>query len=92
MNTYWKDYQGDDESLWAHEWNKHGTCISSFEPKCYSNHDLQQGVVDYFVKTTEVFSELRSFIVRIPVSYQILQALLMQHFILVFVRCRHSPE
>jgi ribonuclease T2 len=28
MNKYWKDYQGDDESFWEHEWGKHG--ISSY--------------------------------------------------------------
>lgn len=26
MQTYWKDYQGNDESFWEHEWAKHGTC------------------------------------------------------------------
>jgi ribonuclease T2 len=32
MSTYWKDYQGDDETFWEHEWAKHGTCISTLEP------------------------------------------------------------
>jgi ribonuclease T2 len=27
MQTYWKDYQGDDESFWEHEWNKHGSFV-----------------------------------------------------------------
>lgn len=24
MKTYWLDYHGDDESLWEHEFGKHG--------------------------------------------------------------------
>ena len=24
MKTYWLDYKGDDESLWEHEFGKHG--------------------------------------------------------------------
>ena len=24
MKKYWKDYAGNDESFWEHEWNKHG--------------------------------------------------------------------
>ena len=27
MDTYWKDIKGDDNDLWSHEWNKHGTCL-----------------------------------------------------------------
>jgi hypothetical protein len=27
MQTYWKDNGGEDNSFWAHEWNKHGTCM-----------------------------------------------------------------
>lgn len=64
MKIYWKDYKGDDEDFWEHEWDKHGTCISTLEPKCYSNYASQQDVVDYFAKTVELFQDLNSYSVR----------------------------
>lgn len=35
MNKYWLSVDGSNANLWAHEWNKHGTCISTIEPPCY---------------------------------------------------------
>ncbi|KAL2842361.1 ribonuclease T2-like protein [Aspergillus pseudoustus] len=61
MSTYWKDYKGDDPNLWEHEWNKHGTCVSTLETHCYSDYYPQQEVVDYFDKTVELFHELPTF-------------------------------
>lgn len=62
MSIYWKDFRGDDADLWQHEWNKHGTCISTLEAKCYSEfYYPQQEVVDYFDKTVEMFQKLPSF-------------------------------
>ncbi len=61
MNTYWKDYQGNDESFWEHEWDKHGTCISTLEPECYTNYAQQQEVVDYFQKTVDLFKGLDTY-------------------------------
>ncbi|KAF7596425.1 ribonuclease T2-like [Aspergillus hancockii] len=58
MRTFWKDYKGDDPTLWEHEWNKHGTCISTIEPHCYEDYYPQQDVVDYFDKTVELFHQL----------------------------------
>ncbi|CAG7937060.1 unnamed protein product [Penicillium nalgiovense] len=61
MSEYWKDFRGDDNHLWEHEWNKHGTCVSTLEPDCYEDYLPQQEVVDYFDKTVEVYKDLSSY-------------------------------
>lgn len=61
MNVYWKDYRGDDESLWKHEWDKHGTCISTLEPSCYSGYTRYEEMVDYFEKAVELFRGLNTY-------------------------------
>ncbi|ORY89106.1 ribonuclease T2-like protein [Leucosporidium creatinivorum] len=61
MNVYWKDYNGDDESFHEHEWSKHGTCISTLDPDCYSNYQPQEEVVDFFEKTVELFKQLPTY-------------------------------
>lgn len=61
MNTYWKDVSGNDESFWEHEWGKHGTCISTLEPSCYTDYVAQQEVVDFFQKTVDLFKTLPSY-------------------------------
>ncbi|CAR28528.1 hypothetical protein ZYGR_0S01610 [Zygosaccharomyces rouxii] len=42
MQRYWKGLRGHDESLWIHEYNKHGTCVKTIRPNCYSRWDNQQ--------------------------------------------------
>jgi ribonuclease T2 len=61
MQTYWKDYQGDDETFWEHEWGKHGTCISTLNLSCYINYQPTQEVVDYFTTTVNLFKTLPSY-------------------------------
>ncbi|KAJ5155608.1 hypothetical protein N7492_008411 [Penicillium capsulatum] len=61
LSEYWKDFRGDDSNLWQHEWNKHGTCVSTLETHCYEDYIPQQEVVDYFDKTAEVFKTLPSY-------------------------------
>ena len=61
MNTYWKDSGGNDESFWEHEWGKHGTCISTLEPSCYTDYTPQEEVVDFFSKTVSLFKTLPSY-------------------------------
>ena len=38
MTENWPDYQGDDDDFWNHEYNKHGTCVSTLEPACYTSY------------------------------------------------------
>ena len=66
MSTYWKDMNGVDETFWEHEWNKHGTCISTLEPRCYTGYTPQKDVVDYFQKTIDLFKTLDSYAVSLP--------------------------
>ncbi|KAF2470361.1 ribonuclease T2 [Lindgomyces ingoldianus] len=61
MQTYWKDYQGNDQTFWQHEWTKHGTCISTLNPECYSDHKATEEVVDFFQKTVDLFKTLPSY-------------------------------
>ncbi|KAL4977026.1 ribonuclease T2-like protein [Aspergillus desertorum] len=61
MNKYWKDYSGDDESFWEHEWNKHGTCINTIEPTCYTDYTPQEEVVDYLQKAVDLFKTLDTY-------------------------------
>ncbi|PKS05386.1 hypothetical protein jhhlp_008761 [Lomentospora prolificans] len=61
MQTYWKDYSGDDESFWEHEFDKHGTCMSPLEPSCYPNYQPGQEAVDYFKRTVKLFKTLPSY-------------------------------
>ncbi|KAI4141327.1 MAG: hypothetical protein L6R39_005397 [Caloplaca ligustica] len=101
MNTYWKDYQGNDESFWEHEWGKHGTCISTLEPGCYSNYAPQEEVVDYFQKTVDLFKTLDSYAFLsaagiVPsttttyTSADILAALAKPRGVQVAIQCRSS--
>lgn len=61
MQTYWKDYQGNDETFWEHEWAKHGTCISTLDPTCYTGYTYQEEAVDFFQKTVDLFQTLDSY-------------------------------
>ncbi|EST05581.1 Ribonuclease T2-like protein [Kalmanozyma brasiliensis GHG001] len=65
MNQYWLALNGNDAQLWSHEWNKHGTCVSTLAPSCYSpsSQAYTQGedVVDFFTTTVDLFHQYNVF-------------------------------
>ncbi|KAJ9637366.1 Ribonuclease T2 precursor (RNase T2) [Coniosporium tulheliwenetii] len=42
---------GTDADLWYHEWEKHGTCMSTLRPSCYRSYTSAREAVDYFAQT-----------------------------------------
>lgn len=61
MKVFWKDYQGDDEDFWEHEFGKHGTCMSTLDPECYPDFKPGQEVADFFKRTVKLFKTLPSY-------------------------------
>lgn len=61
MDKYWVSQDGDDESFWEHEWDKHGTCISTLEPSCYTGYKSGEEAADYIKKTISLFKELPTY-------------------------------
>ena len=95
MDTYWKDLRGHDEYLYEHEWSKHGTCISTLQPECYSDYNPQEEVVVYFRKTVELFKTLPSYKVSLPkpktfLCGSMLKRLLITLHIVVVRRWHHT--
>jgi ribonuclease T2 len=63
MNIYWRADRGSDENLWSHEWNKHGTCISTLERRCYNQDKYrpEEEVHDYFDAAVKLFKDLDTY-------------------------------
>lgn len=49
---------GTDAELWAHEWSKHGTCMSTLRRECYPFYNIGEEVVDYFTTTIQLSKSL----------------------------------
>ncbi|KAF4464393.1 ribonuclease t2 family [Fusarium albosuccineum] len=61
INKFWLSDDGNDESLWEHEWNKHGTCISTLEPDCYTDYQTGAEAADYVKRLVSLFKELPTY-------------------------------
>jgi len=47
----------DNNWFWAHEWNKHGQCVSTITPQCLgSNYKKDDDIISYFEKAVELRS------------------------------------
>ncbi|CAH2353923.1 ribonuclease T2-like [[Candida] railenensis] len=63
MTSIWKNFNGNDESLWMHEFNKHGTCIKTLRPTCYSPSQFSnhENVYDFFNISVNLFRKYPTF-------------------------------
>ncbi|KAG4088369.1 ribonuclease T2 [Neocallimastix lanati (nom. inval.)] len=47
----------DNNWFWAHEWNKHGQCVSTITPQCIgTNYKKDDDIISYFEKAVELRS------------------------------------
>jgi ribonuclease T2 len=61
METYWVSNDGTPESFWEHEWGKHGTCVSTLDPDCYTTYTTGLEVPDFFNRTVTLFKSLPTY-------------------------------
>ncbi|KAF8304789.1 ribonuclease T2 [Clavulina sp. PMI_390] len=63
MNKFWLNNTGPNELLWEHEWNKHGTCISTLEPSCFTTeeHSKSYEVIAYIKRIVGLYRGLPTY-------------------------------
>ncbi|KAI0828417.1 ribonuclease T2-like protein [Hypoxylon sp. FL0890] len=61
METYWLPNDSTGEEFWEHEWGKHGTCVSTLEPKCFTDYQPTEEVPYYFNTTVSLFKTLPTY-------------------------------
>lgn len=62
MSEVWKNQGSSDDSLWTHEFNKHGTCMSTVNPSCYSGASAaDENVGDFFKTAVRLYEELPTY-------------------------------
>ena len=65
MNEYWISNDESNEDFWEHEWSKHGTCINTLDPSCYTNYQPGDEIPDFFQTTVDLFQTLPTYDVRL---------------------------
>ncbi len=58
MKKYWLNDGGSSQTLWNHEYNKHGTCMSTLGSSCLSSSD---SVVNWAKLTVKTFQGLPTY-------------------------------
>lgn len=62
MNSVWFNNAGTSDDLWTHEFNKHGTCMATVNPSCYSSSAPDsQNVGDFFTTAVDMFNNLPTY-------------------------------
>jgi ribonuclease I len=51
MQKFWPSYKGPNAEFWKHEWDKHGTCLITYEETLGGSVTTQH---DYFAKALEL--------------------------------------
>ncbi|EKM84050.1 hypothetical protein AGABI1DRAFT_32412 [Agaricus bisporus var. burnettii JB137-S8] len=62
MNTHWVDINGQNERFWEHEWETHGTCMSTLETSCLpSGSPRGAEAVAFFETVVRLFKTLPTY-------------------------------
>ncbi|CAH6723801.1 putative ribonuclease M [[Candida] jaroonii] len=62
MDTYWLSNSGSNEELWSHEYNKHGTCMNTISPGCFTDsYQKYESPVLFWQKVTEIWDGLNTY-------------------------------
>ncbi|OLY80750.1 Ribonuclease Rh [Smittium mucronatum] len=54
MDRIWPSGSGSNSDFWDHEWNKHGTCLTTIDPPCLADYKKYDDLLMYFKITTAV--------------------------------------
>ncbi|KAG8995809.1 ribonuclease T2-like [Tulasnella sp. 427] len=62
MDEFWVDIRGNNDQFWSHEWNKHGTCMSTIAPSCLPDGSPQGlDAAVYFRRIADTFQGLPTY-------------------------------